>query len=172
MIPTLPSCGRIRYACKKTDTVTRQAPVRDDLRRAAGLQGVIEKYRRWEESLARQDAEKCPFFCAVREDPSPDNNCCARVRVRLNNREEGGKSTRLRRCEIATFAFAEALPPNLSPLAVAIRGTRQHDCLRWQKTALQEPPARAEDFRKNTRRHLAKLVTALDKARKIYGELQ
>ena len=48
---------------------------------------------------------------------------------------------------------------------MAIRGTRQHDCLRWQKTALQEPPARAEDFRKNTRRHLAKLVTAFDKSR-------
>ena len=33
------------------------------------------------------------------------------------------------------------------------------------RTALQEPPARAEDFRKNTRRHLAKLVTAFDKSR-------
>ena len=40
------------------------------------------------------------------------------------------------------------------------------------KAALQEAPARAEDFRKNTRRHLAKLATAFGKARKIYGKLQ
>ena len=37
------------------------------------------------------------------------------------------------------------------------------------KTALQEPPACTEDFRENTRRHLAKLATAFDKARSKTG---
>ena len=80
-----PNQERIR----RTDCVTRQAPVRGDLCHAAGLRGVIKKYRRWEGSPARQDGEKCSF-AAAREDPSPDDNCYTRVRIRLNNHEEGG----------------------------------------------------------------------------------
>ena len=80
-----PNQERIR----RTDYVTRQAPVRGDLCRAAGLRGDIKRYRRWEESPARQDGEKSSF-AAAREDPSPDNNCYTRVRIRLNNHEEGG----------------------------------------------------------------------------------
>ena len=56
--------------------------------RAAGLRGNIKGYRREEESPARQDGEKSSF-AAAREDPSPDKNRYTRVRIRLNNHEEG-----------------------------------------------------------------------------------
>ena len=133
------------------------------------------------------------FFRHGQEDPSPTNNCYTRVRIRLGDLGQGGKLQRLRRFLITTFAGAEGLLLILSALTLAIRGIPQPDCLivligpgsdgkslfliDLLKTAFQEARAQAgpgvlqipEEFRKNMRRHLAKLIIAFDEAMSRLG---
>ena len=175
----------------KMDFVSLLVSVRGDLCSAAGLRGAIQSYHRWGESpfiqgggVAFDDA----FFRHGQEDPSPENNCYTRVRMRLGDFKESGKLARLRRFLVTTFAGTEGLLLVLSALALAIRGAPQPDCfivligpgsdgkslviIDLLKTAFQDAHAQAgpgvlqipEEFRKNMRRHLAKLVIAFDEA--------